>query len=232
MQKRLLRMVRSVVERGVHGSRVKRRLPNGVQFYVSPDSQLKYLGRDFDTDLARRHVTEDSVVWDIGANCGVLAFNSARARQIVAVEADPFLCNLIQDSSAMNGVDVIVVTAAAYSECGLAEFEIAKRGRASNHLASVKGSTQSSGARGRIVVPTIALDSLLDRVLPPTLMKIDVEGAEVSVLKGASRILSEVRPLLYIESGDETRDECGQILARAGYTMTEGAEMNWLCIPD
>lgn len=227
-------LLRSFIERLMRGRRVKRRLPNGVLIYVSPDSQLKYLKRNFDADLSGlvdRFVTNSSVVWDVGANCGVMAFNAAKARQIVAIEADPFLASLIQDSVALNGVPVAVVTAAAFSRLSLAEFSIARRGRASNYLTAVGGHSQSGGERSRFIVPTITLDSLLERFDPPTFIKLDVEGAEIDVLEGASRVLNEARPVLYFEAVASTIDRCNQILASAGYRVTQGADMNWLAEP-
>lgn len=227
-------LLRAALESLARGRRFKRSLPNGIRFYVSPDSQLKYMRKRFDTDLielAERYVAEDSVVWDIGANCGVFAFSSAAAKQIVAVEADPFLCSLIQDSVRLNGVQVVLVSAAAFSENVLAEFSIARRGRASNHLSGFEGSTQTGGERSRMLVPTITLDGLLDATLAPTLVKIDVEGAEIEVLRGAERVLNEIRPILYLEIVDATRAECQRILGAAGYEMVQGAEMNWTCLP-
>lgn len=227
-------LLRSKLELLVRGRKLKRTLPNGIRFYVSPDSQLKYLRMSFDTDLtelASRYVSEDSVVWDIGANCGVLAFSSAVAKQIVAVEADPFLCSLIQDSMRLNGVPIVLVSAAAFSKGGIAEFSIAQRGRASNHLSAVEGSSQTGGERSRMLVPTITLDALLDAALAPTLVKIDVEGAEVDVLRGAERLLNDIRPILYLEIVDSTRAECERILVGAGYDMVRSAEMNWTCLP-
>jgi FkbM family methyltransferase len=227
-------MLKSIAERLMRGRRVKRRLPNGVIIYVSPDSQLKYLKRNFDADLsemAERFVTSSSVVWDVGANCGVMAFNAAKARQIVAIEADPFLAHLILESVALNGVPVTVVAAAAFSHSSLAEFSIARRGRASNYLTDVGGRSQTGGERSRIVVPTITLDSLLGLFDSPTFIKIDVEGAEVAVLEGAQRILKEVRPIVYYETVTSTFDRCSQILISAGYKITEGSGMNWLAEP-
>lgn len=227
-------MLRSFVEKFMRNWRVKRRLPNGVPIYLSPDSQLKYLKSNFDLDLsqlAERFVTDLSVVWDVGANCGVMAFNSAKARQILAIEADPFLNHLIQESVALNGVPVIVVAAAAFSRSSLAEFSIARRGRASNYLTAVGGHSQSDGERSRIVVPTITLDSLLERFDPPTFIKLDVERAEVDVLEGAQRILKEARPTIYFETRASTFDRCNEILTSAGYKVTPGATSNWLAEP-
>lgn len=229
-----LPILRSALEAVGRGRKIKRQLPNGVKLYVSPDSQLKYLSKLFDIDLvsiAKEQISEKSVVWDIGANCGVFSFSSSLARQVVAVEADPFLCCLIQDSISMNGIPILLVSAAASSSYGIAEFSIAKRGRASNHLSFVSGSSQTGGERSRILVPTITLDGLLDSVLPPTFVKIDVEGAEVEVLNGARRLLREVRPVIYLETVQVTHAACALILEDAGYTLTKGAEMNWLCTP-
>lgn len=227
-------LFRTLSERVMRNRRVKRRLANGVSIYLSPDSQLKYLKRQFDTDLVEivdRFVNERSVVWDIGANCGVLAFLSARARQIVALEADPFLAHLIQESVGLSGVPVNVVPAAAFSRRSLASFSIACRGRASNFLSEVGGNASSGGERARITVPTIPLDDLLTSFDAPTFIKIDVEGAELQVLEGAGKLLREVRPVLYYEATDQTADECGRLLGDLGYRISRGAELNWLAEP-
>ena len=131
----------------------------------------------------------------------------------------------------MNGVPLALVCAAASNDNGLAEFSIAMRGRASNHLAVVGGRSQTGGERARILVPTITLDSLLDTLLPPTFVKIDVEGAEVMVLEGATRLLAEVRPVLYLETGAATHAACEKMLTDAGYALERSAELNWMCTP-
>lgn len=227
-------MFRTVSERIMRNRRVKRQLANGVSIYVSPDSQLKYLKRSFDADLNEivdRFVDERSVVWDIGANCGVMAFLAARARQIVAVEADPFLSHLLQESVGLSGVPVNIVSAAVFSTRSLASFSIARRGRASNFLSAVGGNNSSGGERSRIMVPTITLDDLLQAFDPPTFVKIDVEGAEVPVLEGARSLLHDVRPILYYEATDVTADACASILRSARYRVVRGADLNWLAEP-
>ena len=148
-------MLKQLARRALRSATLRRKLPNGVPIYVTPDSQLKYLKRRFDVDLidlAARHVDEGSRVWDVGANCGVMAFSAAKARQIVAVEADPYLVYLLQKSAAANGVPVAIVAAAAYSKVGLAAFSIATNGRASNYLTSAGGRSQTGGERARIMV--------------------------------------------------------------------------------
>lgn len=226
--------LRRIAEVLARSRMVRRRLPNGVAIYVTPDSQLGYLRSRLDDRMLRiawETVTPSSVVWDIGANCGVFAFGCAGARSIVAVEPDPFLCHVVQRSMALNGVAVGLVAAAASSAVGLAEFSIAARGRASNHLTRVGGRSQAGGERARILVPTITLDGLLDVSAPPTLLKIDVEGAEVDVLRGARRVLSEARPAIHLEVDLSTESDCRAILEAADYDTTALDEMNWFCVP-
>jgi FkbM family methyltransferase len=228
-------MIKRIVERLSRNRKLRRTLPNGVAFYVTPDSQLKYLKKRFDMDLvelAATRVDSQSAVWDIGANCGVFAFSCAHARQVIAVEADPFLCNLLQQSVTMNGIPVAVVAAAAYSSATLLEFSIASRGRASNFLSSFGGRNQSGGERGRLWVPTISLDDLLDHFLPPTFVKIDVEGAETEVLRGATNLLRKVRPVLYLEIGPDALANCCKLLESVDYRLRRGAELNWLAEPN
>jgi len=53
--------------------------------------------------------------------------------------------------------------------------------------------------RREIAVPTVTLDGFCaEHQLRPALIKIDVEGAELMVLNGAVRLLSEVRPRLIL----------------------------------
>jgi hypothetical protein len=103
---------------------------------------------------------------------------------------------------------------------GVATFLIASRGRASNSLEVAGGGrSQSGGVREKVTVPTLTLDTLLDYFSYSTFLKIDVEGAEAFVLKGAKRLLSEIRPTIYIEVGSEQVKEVTKILIESDYAL-------------
>jgi FkbM family methyltransferase len=232
-------VIRTLVERMVRGFAFRRRLPSdfgGTTLYVSPDAQLKYLSlgeRAFDERLlnvAREFIGESDVVWDVGANVGVFAFAAAAKAlrgQVLAVEPDLWLALLLERSArlkANRALNVAVLAAACSDHDGAAAFLIAERGRASNALEAAGGRTQMGGVRQRKVVPLLQLDTLLGSFAPPTFVKIDVEGAEVDVLKGATKLLHAVRPRLFIEIGPTNQDEATAILRDEGYRLFDVAD--------
>ncbi|MFW9873607.1 MAG: FkbM family methyltransferase, partial [Candidatus Thorarchaeota archaeon] len=69
-------------------------------------------------------------------------------------------------------------------------------------------------------VKTISLDNFIEkRKIKPDLLKIDVEGAELKVLKGVENYLFEHKPLIVIEThGELIKDQCFNFLNKLGYT--------------
>jgi FkbM family methyltransferase len=176
-------------------------------------------------------VKPGNVVWDIGANCGTFAFSCDAAAAVVAVEADPFLCGLLDRSNLRNGGVVQLIRGAISDRRGTAEFSIAARGRASNHLSVVNGSTQTGGERERLTVDAYSLDDLLALVPAPDFVKIDIEGAELLALRGAESVLRDVRPLIYVEISAANENGCFELLAAASYHAERYSGSNWLARP-
>ncbi|MER8867817.1 FkbM family methyltransferase [Mesorhizobium sp. M0751] len=211
----------------------KRRLPKkfgSLPIYVSPDAQLKVLKPGsvaFDPQLLNavdELVDRGDTIWDVGANMGVFSLASAYRSgtgKVVAIEADLWLVNMLRKTFELEenrsyGVEVLPI--AASNRTSIQKFLIARRGRASNHLDEVTGSTQSGGARSSALVPTFELDSLLAYCAPPSVVKIDVEGAENLVLDGMTKILSTIRPKLYCEVTSDKRKTL-EIMERYNYSQ-------------
>jgi hypothetical protein len=73
---------------------------------------------------------------------------------------------------------------------------------------------------GGITVPTATLVSVVDdgAVLPPDYVKMDIEGAELLALRGASRTFLRFRPVLFLAThGREVATECRRLLELWGY---------------
>lgn len=134
--------------------------------------------------LIRSLVRPDMVAWDVGANAGFHTLALSRlCRQVVAFE--PFaenVANLLLHREA-NALDFQVVQAALSDRSGLAGFWIAPN---------------NSGGRIRedcpYRVPTMTADDAIAAGLPaPDFVKMDVEGGELPVLRGARNLIAQRR---------------------------------------
>jgi len=74
--------------------------------------------------------------------------------------------------------------------------------------------------KAALIVPSLSLDG---SGLPvPDVIKMDVEGAESAVLKGAQRVLREIRPVVFVAlHGQEQREACVATLRDAGYDICD-----------
>ncbi|SNQ51094.1 conserved hypothetical protein [Frankia canadensis] len=234
------RALRSLAERLTHRLVVPRRLPPPFEtsrIYVSSEGGLKYLrpslvGADpVLTNLVAEVVRPGSVVWDVGANVGLFAFAAACAATasgtVVAFEPDTWLVELLRRSArlaerATDQARVDIVSAAVCASVGLTRFNVASRSRATSHLAGF-GNNQTGGTRFAQLVPAFTLDHLLAHLPAPDVLKIDVEGAEETVLQGGARMLSEVRPTIICEVAAPNADPVGVLLRAHGYRIVDGA---------
>jgi len=139
------------------------------------------------------------VFFDIGASAGIFTLDLSALipdLTVFAFEPQPTLARHCRQSIARGGFDRVKL------------FEVllgAEEGEASLFLTrhSVHASTVAREARYReIRVPRRALDDLLaaGEVAGPDIIKIDVEGGELSVFKGAEKLLRTYQPSIVLEA--------------------------------
>lgn len=240
---------KSALRRVGRNRRFWRRLPDevgGAKFKASTEGGLRYLTPNLlsiEPELlafARSYVKPGATVWDVGANLGLFTFAAAglggAEGSVLAVDADPWLCEGLRSSARRNDRTgsvsrVSVLNAAVASEVGIAEFHIAGRDRATNALA-VHGYRHAMGkVRETQKVLTMTLDWMLERETAPDVIKIDVEGAELDVLAGASVLLSTVRPVLYVEVEDQHRVAVGSLLVKHDYDLIDAKTQQKVAVP-
>ncbi|HUO48946.1 MAG TPA: FkbM family methyltransferase, partial [Acidimicrobiales bacterium] len=150
---------------------------------------------------------------DVGANVGVfsaLVGTRQPGVRITAVEPYPPVVADLERNLALNDLDLTVVTDAVGAAPGQAVFEVLERD-VLNRLAPGHGTGDGTGhgtghddgdvahhGAHRIPVAVRTLDELVGDD-PPALIKIDVEGAELDVLRGAQALLAEQAPVLLFE---------------------------------
>jgi FkbM family methyltransferase len=229
-------LLRTVAERLTRRLVFQRRLPaefGACPMYVSPAAGLKFLSKPLGRvdptllALARDYVHAGDVVWDVGANLGLFAFAAASRAgptgKIFALEADDWLIQLLRRSTraaAPGRAAVVPIGVAIAGECGLREFQLAVRSRASNALSGY-GHSQTGGFRETRVVVAVSLDWLLDFLPHPSFVKIDVEGAELEVLQGARRLIERYRPVIACEVASESREQIAEFFFARNYCLVD-----------
>jgi FkbM family methyltransferase len=200
-------------------------------------------------DMAEELVKPGAVVWDVGANVGLFslcaASTSGRSGFVLSIEPDFWLAHLINRSrqrlTRYDCSEVQVLCASVSDAHRVSSLAIAASGRASNHLIGALESPEAKSVRSVQPAASVTLDFLLDYFPAPSVLKIDVETHEVSVLKGAARLLKEARPTIWCEVSRENSAQVTQLLRSAGYELyganiqphppTEGAWFQTLALP-
>lgn len=178
----------------------------GYKFVVDPARwERRYLFGAYEPDIVtvlERFCEPDMTVVDIGAHYGYFSLLMAKLvmpnGRCLAIEAAPLNAAIIRRAIELNQIENLSVHEFAASDFdGAARFAIEQTGFM-GHLESDRGVRDDSSY---IAVAQYRLDTRIrefgiDRI---DLMKIDVEGAEDRVLRGAKQILRDSRPILIVE---------------------------------
>jgi FkbM family methyltransferase len=226
--------LRELAERLSRGIVLNRRLPRefgSLRVHVSPEGGgLKYWSWNLGSiapDLLRAvelFVRAGSVVWDVGANMGLFTFAAAQrtgpSGSVLGIEPDVDNVRLLNRTR--NGLPEtcgpveILPVALNRDGGGFVRLVISERARAANAMMGF-GSSQMGGAREVRVVPAYRLDDLLKDFPAPSVVKVDVEGAEVEVLAGGAQLFQRCRPELVLEVSRASSEYVATMLGSFGY---------------
>jgi len=209
------RPVRALVNRVVGEERrvvrVRSGAARGARLALNLSREKAYWLGSYEPSVQRfleRNVTPGDVVYDVGAHIGFFSVCAARLGAVVyAFEPVPENAARLRENVSLNDLEIHVVEAAVWGEDGSVE------------LVPGDSDFESRAAPGT-GVPSVSLDSFAEREPEPALIKVDVEGAETEVLRGARRILAQARPVLVCElHGEGRRAEVEALLP--GYAVEE-----------
>lgn len=155
--------------------------------------------------FVKRWLATNAVAVDVGANVGVyadvLAQGSAR---VIAFEPNRDCADHLRRLALPR---VELVEAALSDRSGEAELRVPRLAGGENAaLGSIAAGNELGEAGGvsSYTVPTLTLDEALETFVSPServcFVKIDVEGHELAVLAGASRVITRDKPVFLIET--------------------------------
>ena len=149
-------------------------------------------------ELVKSLLCDGDVFYDIGANAGFYCLLGARfvgnSGTVYGFEPTPKLADRIRENAKLNLFENIVVVESAVGAIdGSVEFCI-------DGELSVQNSIALSSSVGKtLTVPCTTIDSYAMTHKLPTLLLIDVEGAEIDVLRGGLKTIRNCKPAIMVE---------------------------------
>jgi FkbM family methyltransferase len=144
--------------------------------------------------LLQREMRAGDVAWDIGAHIGFFTVLMARRAgpdgRVYAFEPVDRNAVRLEENVEANALHNVVICPAAVGDTnGFVSF--------SDGATSLEGRIDETGG---MRVECVTIDSAVEAgCLPPTLMKVDVEGAEAAVIRGAAATIATYGPRMLIE---------------------------------
>ena len=144
---------------------------------------------------------------DVGANVGEMVVDVARlgnAKEVIAFEPNPVCARALRISALLGGLgQVRVVEKVVKDSSSAARFLMAQNAPLGSRIAF-------NGETGALDFPATTLGVELGDATGPTVVLVDVEGAEFLVMEGAQEFIRRTRPLLIFEYNE---------LGRSQYTL-------------
>ena len=183
-------------------------------------------------------------VIDIGANIGYYTILTSKLvgpdKRVYAFEPQPHVLNKLRANIEANGLlNVTVFPLALSDKAGTVPFHIPTEG------SEAHGSIHANGrfeVMKIVDVETQRLDDVLSRLGSPEIgfIKMDAEGAELAILRGAVRLLSGPnRPILVFEANEDNCQPFGhcvydllQFVRSFGYRLRQLDKEDWLAVPE
>ena len=240
------RRVANAIARRVRAMRISRwpaagswrRTPDGFWMFLKPGAFLDPIYAYSVLDpafraIVPRIVQPGDVVLDVGGEKGWYALVFARAvgsaGHVVTIEPDPAAADTLQANLARNGVTNVTLVRAAVGDA--ARSVPFKLNEVVGWSSLTPNAHQAASVRSVVEVPMRTLEDIVDAVCPPgarvAMMKLDVEGAEVTALRGALRILDDHRPVLWLEINPASLAAAGSAALQLGAVLQPRGYQFW-----
>ncbi len=169
-------------------------------------------------EAIQKTVRENDVAYDVGAHVGyftVLMGDIVGSEgKVIAFEPRGLNLGYLQKHVAVNNCENIkIISKALGDHSGHAMLET-RTGSGTGYVSDT----------GDEEIEITSIDELVDSgaLPPPTFLKIDVEGGEMAVLRGARKVIDRQRPRMILAThGDAIDAECRALLREWNYDMQD-----------
>lgn len=189
------------------------------------------------SDLMRSTLKPGDIFIDAGANIGVYTVLASRlvgpSGRVISIEMMPDTAGRLATHIRINRLSNVTLVQRALSDTVgkiiTATVQSGKYGQATIAQDSLR-----FGLGDQMEVETTTLDKITQNIPYISLMKIDVEGAELTALSGAKSLLTRLGNVVY-ESWGWQRGDCDpvdQMLQSFGFKLRQMDGNNWLAERD
>jgi FkbM family methyltransferase len=179
-------------------------------------------------DAAYRHVKKFDCVIDVGANIGLFSVRfSKEFNQVISFEPTSINFECLQENiSTLNNIKTY--------KLGLGEVE-------STEIISLPAESNNCGAfsiidfnnhPGDVLTETVTINTLDSYNLKPDLIKIDVQGFDLNVLKGSINTINTYKPIIISEIENiKKRYEFFDFFESVDYELAESIKRDYIWRP-
>ena len=172
----------------------------------------------------------DSIFWDVGANIGIYSVFAAKIRKNTVIAIEPSFVNLttlaenVRINELSSSVLILPLALSVFDSPAMLSMDNIEIGHSNNQISN---GTNQTELFNRVLVASI--DSLIknSKVQAPTHIKIDVDGIELEILKGAEKSLKDVISLCIERPVDNRKIlEINEFLQAAGFRCHHEGRVN------
>jgi len=212
------------------------KVPEGIFRHKKGVTDVVFLFPSYERKVKRevmKIISEETEGYfiDVGAHVGLYTIMVGKKwrGKVIAIEPERLNFEALTYNVRLNGLkNVITVRKACFSRSGKVKLYLS---RCSGRHSLIGLPTQRYE-----IVEAVKLDDLLrDYNVEPSevrLLKIDVEGSEVYVLKGCRNLLKTGKPVIIFEAlTQHNYKKCKEFLRRFGYKVKRIEKLNFIALP-
>ena len=203
---------------------IQSKLFEKANWYTDKETNNEFLLGKYEEDLSEviiANLTNGDVFYDLGAHWGYFSLLASSLvgnnGQVVGFEPHPRNFDRLTKNVQKNKRDNIkILQIAASNENGYVDFTDSP----DSYANTIKTTTSANS----IKVQADTIDNLIKNGYPiPNFMKIDVEGAEYEVLKGAELTILNNKPIIHLSTHDihvsGVEKKCKNLMTDYGYNL-------------